>query len=252
MKKKTLKAIVVIGTRPEAIKLFPVVKELEKHSASIEPIIVATGQHREMLDQFLKLFDLTLAYDLKVMEDNQSLARVTSKVLLGIDEILKKVAPDIVLVQGDTTSAFAAGLAAFYHKVAVGHVEAGLRTFKKYYPYPEEVSRTLLSCLTDLHFAPTKTAAENLSRQGVPKDWIFITGNTVIDALFHTIDPGFKWKTGAGASPKRLVLVTAHRRENFGKPLENICAAIKTLVRNNTDIEVIYPVHLNQIGRAHV
>lgn len=237
--------MVVIGTRPEAIKLCPVIKEMEKHPGDIEPVIVGTGQHREMLDQFLKLFNLTLAYDLKVMEDNQSLATVTSKVLLGIDEIIKKVAPDIVLVQGDTTSAFAAGLVAFYHKIAVGHVEAGLRTFKKYYPHPEEVNRSLLSCFTDLHFAPTKTAAENLSRQGVPADRIFITGNTVIDALFHTIDPDFKWKTGTGAVPKRLVLVTAHRRENFGKPLENICAAIKALVRNNPDIEVIYPVHLN-------
>ncbi len=244
-----LKIMAVIGTRPEAIKIAPVIKELQKYPAAIKTIICATAQHREMLDQMLQVFDLTLDYDLNVMKQNQGLAQLTADILLALDPIVVRESPDWILVQGDTTTAMTASLVAYYRKIKVGHIEAGLRTGDKFQPFPEEINRRIVDVLTDLYFAPTEANSEQLLREGVPATAIVVTGNTVIDALLmtarrvsvHTLDTRLPNLEG-----KRLILVTAHRRENFGAPLANICAALKELaIHYANDLHIVYPVHRN-------
>lgn len=242
---KRIKVAIIMGTRPEAIKMCPVIFELRKNNAQFEPVVIVTGQHKEMLDQILEVFEVEPQYNLDVMEKNQSLARLTEKVIPALDKILIKESPDILLVQGDTTTSFVAGLVAFYQKIMIGHIEAGLRTYDKYSPFPEEINRKLISGLTDLHFAPTQSSADNLIREGTPKDKVDITGNTVIDALFY-VSANFKNKwTGFQNSENRQILITAHRRENLGIPLKNICQALVQLIRKYDDIEITYPVHKN-------
>ena len=249
---KKHKVVIIIGTRPEAIKMCPVIFELSKMADQFEPVIIVTGQHKEMLAQILKVFEIEPHYNLDVMEKNQSLSRLTEKVIPALDKIILKEKPDIILVQGDTTTSFVASLVAYYHKVMIGHVEAGLRTYKKYYPFPEEINRKLISALCDIHFAPTSSAAKNLKREGVPEDKIDITGNTVIDALFYVLE-NFKRKwIGFQDGNNRQILLTAHRRENFGEPLKNICLAVKELVDRYKDVEITYPVHKNPNVREEV
>lgn len=253
MKKK--KIMIVFGTRPEAIKLAPVILELKKHRSKVRPIIVTTAQHREMLDQIIKIFKLKPDYDLNIMKSNQSLFDVASNALIKFEAILIKVNPDMVVVQGDTTTSFIAGLAAYFLKMPIGHVEAGLRTYDKYHPFPEEINRRLIGAIADMHFAPTKTSFRNLIKENVEKTNIYITGNTVIDALLMTVKRAknfstLKEKTSikqikAIDFSKKIILVTAHRRESLGKPFESICRAIKKLSESYSDIEIIYPVHLN-------
>ncbi|MFX0205355.1 MAG: non-hydrolyzing UDP-N-acetylglucosamine 2-epimerase [Candidatus Hodarchaeota archaeon] len=246
--------MLVIGTRPEAIKMAPVIQELRKYPEKIKTIVLITGQHDELLNQALELFKISPDYNLKVMEDNQSLTNITMKVLSGMEEILMEVNPALILTQGDTTTTFAASLAGFYKKVLIGHIEAGLRTNNKYYPFPEEINRTLVSTLADFHYAPTKSAAKNLLRQGIEKEKVYVTGNTVIDALLYMIDNDytFDFDFDMNFDKKRVILVTAHRRENFGKPLENICLAIKEILDREEDVQVIYPIHLNPNVRKTV
>ncbi|SMB89122.1 UDP-N-Acetylglucosamine 2-epimerase [Desulfonispora thiosulfatigenes DSM 11270] len=240
-----LKILSIFGTRPEAIKMAPLVKELEK-SEYIDSKVCVTAQHRQMLDQVLKTFKIVPDYDLNIMKDRQTLTGVTNKVLSGIEEIFEQDKFDMVLVHGDTTTTFASSLAAFYSQIKVGHVEAGLRTYNKYSPYPEEMNRQMTGILADLHFSPTGVARDNLVQENKPESAIYITGNTVIDALTTTVDEGYHHEVLEKISKdKRIVLVTAHRRENLGEPLENICKAILRLVEEFPDIEVIYPVHLN-------
>ncbi len=247
------KVLTVFGTRPEAIKLAPVLVELAKHQNEVVSKICVTAQHREMLDPFLKIFEIKPDYDLNIMRPNQSLFEVTTRALTGLKDVLETERPDIVLVQGDTTTAFAAALAAFYCKIPVGHVEAGLRTLDKYRPFPEEINRRLISHLADLHFAPTARAKENLLAEGIDISSIFVTGNTVIDALFMILDrtkPQDPLQDLELDPNKRLILVTAHRRENFGEGLVNICRALKKIVRQAPDVEIVYPVHLNPNVRS--
>lgn len=243
-----IKVMTIFGTRPEAIKMAPLVKALEQ-CESIESIVCVTAQHREMLDQVLEIFEITPDYDLNIMQQRQSLTGITARVLEGLDEVMKKVCPDIVLVHGDTTTTFAASLAAFYNKIKVGHVEAGLRTFDKYFPYPEEINRKLTGSIADLHFAPTITNKQNLINENVQEDRIFVTGNTVIDALNTTVSRDYAFETEIlrklDYTKRKIILVTAHRRENLGEPLENICNALKALVHQYEDVEIVYPVHLN-------
>lgn len=243
-----IKVMTIFGTRPEAIKMAPLVKALEQ-CESIESIVCVTAQHREMLDQVLEIFEITPDYDLNIMQQRQSLTGITARVLEGLDEVMKKVCPDIVLVHGDTTTTFAASLAAFYNKIKVGHVEAGLRTFDKYFPYPEEINRKLTGSIADLHFAPTITNKQNLINENVQEDRIFVTGNTVIDALNTTVSRDYMFETEIlrklDYMNRKIILVTAHRRENLGEPLENICNALKALVHQYEDVEIVYPVHLN-------
>lgn len=245
-----IKVMTVFGTRPEAIKMAPLVLEL-KQREGIEPIVVVTAQHREMLDQVLSLFKITPDYDLDVMKKNQTLFDVTTRVLHGLDEVMKEAKPDIVLVHGDTTTTFAASLAAFYNQIAIGHVEAGLRTYNKYSPYPEEMNRQLTGVMADLHFAPTETSAENLLRENKTEEDIFITGNTAIDALKTTVQDDYddELLNNIMADQKRLVLLTAHRRENLGEPMRNMFRAVRRLIEKYDDIEVVYPVHMNPVVR---
>lgn len=238
-----IKLIVVFGTRPEAIKLLPVVKELRKFPELASLIVCTTGQHRELLNQMLQTFSVTPDFDLGIMTENQTLFDIVTKSLTGIKPILDSTHPDLLLVQGDTTTAFACALAAFYEKIPVGHVEAGLRTFDIYYPFPEEMNRKLISGIASLHFAPTENNKKNLLREGIDKSRIFVTGNTVIDALFTVLKENQK-KTPL-SNPRLKILVTAHRRENFGEPIENICLALKEIVKRNKNVEVVYPVHPN-------
>lgn len=240
-----LKILSIFGTRPEAIKMAPLVKELEKCD-KIDSKVCVTAQHREMLDQVLHTFEIKPDYDLDIMKDRQTLTGVTNKVLTGLEEIFTKDEFDMVLVHGDTTTTFAASLAAFYQKIKVGHVEAGLRTNNKYSPYPEEMNRQMTGILADLHFSPTETAKNNLVKENKSVDNICVTGNTVIDALKTTVKENYSHEVlDKIGNDKRIVLVTAHRRENWGEPLENICKSILRLVEEFKDIEVIYPVHLN-------
>jgi len=245
---KKLKVMTVFGTRPEAVKMAPLVKVLEKHD-TIDTLVCVTAQHRQMLDQVLRLFNITPHHDLNIMKDRQTLADITVRALEGLSEIFTRVRPDIVLVHGDTTTTFAGSLAAFYNRIAVGHVEAGLRTFDKYFPYPEEINRKLTGALGDLHFSPTVTNKNNLVNEGVKPEKIYITGNTVIDALKTTVNRNYIFENKAlrnvNYSENRVITVTAHRRENLGKPLENICRAIKHIADKYNDVEVVYPVHLN-------
>ncbi|MCD6436334.1 MAG: UDP-N-acetylglucosamine 2-epimerase (non-hydrolyzing) [Clostridiales bacterium] len=246
-----IKVISVFGTRPEAIKMAPLVNEFIKNSEYFDSKILVTGQHREMLDQVLDVFKIIPDYDLNIMKKNQSIVDITSEVIKGIDSILKEFSPDILLVHGDTTTSFAASLAAFYNHVKVGHVEAGLRSGNKYSPYPEEMNRSLTGRIADFHFAPTKGNMENLLKENIDEKNIFLTGNTVIDALLSVIDSEYNFKHSilkkVDFNNKRVLLLTAHRRENLGKPMESIFRAIKRIVLEFDDIEVIYPVHLNPI-----
>lgn len=235
----------IFGTRPEAIKMAPLVLELKKRVSQFEPIVTVTAQHREMLDQVLEIFAITPDYDLDIMKQRQTLAQITTSALEGLDDVMRKVKPDIVLVHGDTTTTFAASLAAYYNQIAVGHVEAGLRTWDKYSPYPEEMNRQLTGVMADMHFSPTEKSKQNLLNENKPADRIFVTGNTAIDALKTTVDASYTSPILDELGDKRLVLMTAHRRENIGTYMEQMFRAIKRLVETHDDIQVIYPVHLN-------
>jgi UDP-N-acetylglucosamine 2-epimerase (non-hydrolysing) len=238
----------VFGTRPEAIKMAPVITELIKFPDILEPIIVSTGQHRQMLDQVLKIFNLEPDYDLEIMEPNQSITKIVTKTLQGMAELLQREKPDLLLVQGDTSTAFAAGLSAHYAKVPIGHVEAGLRTFDKWQPFPEEANRKLLTALSDLNFAPTKTSVNNLRQEGVENKTIYLTGNTVIDALLTTAARKYDCKRLNLAIPvnHKIVLITTHRRESFGQPMKNTCQAVARLAKEfNSEITFVLPVHQN-------
>jgi len=244
---KRIKVISVFGTRPEAIKMAPLVKELEK-SEFIESKVAVTAQHREMLDQVLSLFDIIPDYDLDIMKERQTLSEITCNALKGLEKVFLKERPDLVLVHGDTTTTFAGALAAFYSHIKVGHVEAGLRTHNKWLPFPEEMNRKLTGAMADLHFAPTQTAKKNLILEGVKEENIFVTGNTVIDSLKTTVQRNYIFKNDVlnkiDYKNNKILLVTAHRRENWGKPLEQICIALRQLSQEK-DIYIIYPVHLN-------
>ncbi len=248
MEKK--KIITIFGTRPEAIKMAPLVKELEKREG-IDSMVCVTAQHREMLDQVLQLFDITPDFDLNIMKTKQTLTGITNKVLEGLEEIFIKEKPDMILVHGDTTTTFSGALAAFYQQIKVGHVEAGLRTFDKYFPFPEEMNRKLTGSLADLHFAPTKGSKSNLLREGVNESDIFITGNTVIDAMIHTVKDNYKFENELlnkiDFENKKVIMITAHRRENWGEGIENICDALNKIVDENQDVELVYLVHLNPV-----
>jgi len=240
------KIFFVFGTRPEAIKLAPVIIEAKKHKEFLTKVVI-TAQHREMLDEVLRVFRVKPDFDLNVMKPNQTLSEVTSRILIGVENILKKEKPDWVVVQGDTTTVLATALACYYQKNSLAHVEAGLRSFDKYQPFPEEINRRLVSHIADINFAPTKGAAENLLKEGIDKKKILITGNTVIDALLMAV--GKKVRLNKELKKvdfkKRIILVTAHRRENFGTPLENICNAIKEISKLSDNLEIVYPLHLN-------
>nr|WP_025785594.1 UDP-N-acetylglucosamine 2-epimerase (non-hydrolyzing) [Sporosarcina sp. D27] len=247
--KRKWKVMTIFGTRPEAIKMAPLVLELQKHEEDIESIVTVTAQHREMLDQVLKTFGIKPDFDLNIMKDRQTLIDVATRGLEGLDGIMKEAQPDIVLVHGDTATTFIGSLAAFYNKIAVGHVEAGLRTWDKYSPYPEEMNRQLTGVLADLHFSPTEKSAQNLINEGKPEDRIYITGNTAIDALHTTVDGTYTHPIFEKLGDDRLVLLTAHRRENLGDPMRNMFRAINRLLEKHADIQVIYPVHMNPAVR---
>ncbi|MFC5711514.1 non-hydrolyzing UDP-N-acetylglucosamine 2-epimerase [Thalassorhabdus alkalitolerans] len=246
---KKIKVMTVFGTRPEAIKMAPLVLELKKYPEEIEPIVTVTGQHREMLDQVLEVFDIKPDYDLQIMQARQTLAGVTTRALEGLDDVIKKVEPDVVLVHGDTTTTFAAGLAAYYNQVAVGHVEAGLRTWDKYSPFPEEMNRQLTGVMADLHFAPTEKAEKNLLDENKNVEYVYVTGNTAIDALKTTVSEDYHHEALDKLGDDRLILMTAHRRENLGDPMRGMFRAIKRIVTEHEDVQVIYPVHLNPAVR---
>ncbi len=246
---KKIKVMSVFGTRPEAIKMCPLVKELEKRD-DMECIVCLTGQHREMLQQVIDIFQISVKYNLDIMRQRQTLTTITTDILERIESILEEEKPDIVLVHGDTTTSFAAALAAFYQQIPVGHVEAGLRTYDKYSPFPEEMNRTLTGKIAELHFAPTQNNKQNLLKEGIDKN-IYVTGNTVIDAFKTTVKEKYIYKSkeiqNVNFDGKRCILMTAHRRENLGMPLENICHAVKRIVEEFTDVIVIYPVHMNPL-----
>ncbi|WP_288620228.1 non-hydrolyzing UDP-N-acetylglucosamine 2-epimerase [uncultured Mitsuokella sp.] len=239
----------VFGTRPEAIKMAPIVLELQKHPDTIVPVVAVTAQHREMLDQVLNLFHIRPDHDLNIMAAGQTLFDITTRAMMGLDKVLTEEKPDIVLVHGDTTTTFAGALAAYYHQTAVGHVEAGLRTHNKYSPFPEEMNRRLTGCIADLNFAPTSTSEANLLAENVPPESIFVTGNTVIDALHHTVRDDFDFQEESlkdvDFQNKRIILVTTHRRENLGEPMRHVYKALKQLTEEFDDVEVVFPVHKN-------
>lgn len=239
-----IKVMTIFGTRPEAIKMAPLVKELEKRK-EIESIVCVTAQHREMLDQVLKVFDIKPDYDLNIMKQGQTLSEITSRVLLGLEEVIKEVKPNIILVHGDTTTTFAGALAAFYNNIDIGHVEAGLRTWNKYSPFPEEMNRQMVDCMTDMYFAPTEVSKNNLLIQGINEDKISITGNTAIDAMKYTVNGNYYNEIFDWVGEDKLILLTAHRRENLGDPMRNIFNAVKRLVIEVPNIKVVYPIHLN-------
>ncbi len=243
---KKLKVMVVFGTRPEAIKMAPLVLELQKHSERIETITVVTAQHRQMLDQVLETFRIQPNYDLDIMGKNQSLLDITGKILQKFDPIVKQELPDMILVHGDTTTTFVASLVAFYNQVRIGHVEAGLRTFDKYSPFPEEMNRQMTDNLADLYFAPTTDSKANLLKENHPESAIVITGNTAIDALKLTVQSDYYHEVLDRLVPlKKLVLVTMHRRENQGQPMRNVFTALREMVDLHSELEVVYPVHLS-------
>jgi UDP-N-acetylglucosamine 2-epimerase (non-hydrolysing) len=249
MDKKKIKVMTVFGTRPEAIKMAPIVLELQKHPDTITPVVAVTAQHREMLDQVLSLFHIVPDHDLDIMAQGQTLFDITSKAMLGLDKVLTEEKPDIVLVHGDTTTTFAGALAAYYHQTTVGHVEAGLRTHNKYSPFPEEMNRKLTGCIAELDFAPTETSERNLLAESVPAEQIFVTGNTVIDALHHTVREDFQFENEMlqkiDFKGKRIILVTTHRRENLGEPMRHVYKALRQLVEEFDDVEIVFPVHKN-------
>lgn len=250
-----IKVMTVFGTRPEAIKMAPLAIELKKNPM-IDDIICVTAQHRQMLDQVLEIFNLKPDYDLDIMKERQTLVGITARVLEGLDKVLKEAKPDIVLVHGDTTTSFVGALAAFYNQIPVGHVEAGLRTYDIYSPFPEEMNRCMTGRIAEMNFSPTVKNKENLLRENVSQNSIYITGNTVIDAMKTTVKDDFVFATqelnNIDYKNKRVITMTAHRRENLGKPLENICNAVLRLVKKYNDIEVVYPVHLNPAVRETV
>ena len=248
---KKYKIMSVFGTRPEAIKMAPLVKELGKYE-DLESICCLTGQHREMLDSVMEIFKLQADFDLNIMEKRQTLSTITTQTLLGMERVMEECKPDMILVHGDTSTTFAGALAAFYHQVPVGHVEAGLRTYDKYSPFPEEMNRTLVGDIADLHFSPTRANAENLRRESVAGE-VFITGNTAIDAMGYTVKADRKFQNELlnrlDFEHHRIIAVTCHRRENYGKPMEDIMSAIAEVVRTHEDVEVVYPVHLSPVVR---
>jgi len=249
------KVITIMGTRPEVIKLAPVIRELERCKATFDHIVVTTAQHREMLDQVLKVFRIEPDIDLNLMQRDQSLANFASRSLVSLSNMLYEMRPDAVLIQGDTTTVMTAALAAFYQDIRVGHVEAGLRSFDNRSPFPEEINRRMATCLTDMHFAPTEGARRNLLREGMPDENIFVTGNTIVDALKSIPLEGCfddERLEQIDFNHQRILLVTAHRRENHGERLRSICRALRTLADSFDDVEVIYPVHLNPNVRAVV
>jgi UDP-N-acetylglucosamine 2-epimerase (non-hydrolysing) len=251
--KHSLRVMVVFGTRPEAVKMAPVIKALKKYAPDIETVVAVTAQHREMLDQVLDVFDITPDVDLDLMQPDQNLAQLAARIFVHLDPILKEHKPDWLLVQGDTTTVMAASLLGYYNRIKIGHVEAGLRSFDKWQPFPEEINRRIAGAVADLHFAPTQNNKENLINEGIAEESIIVTGNTAIDALqIITQQPAppetadLLEKAGVINGNRRLVLVTAHRRENFGQPIKDICQALRSLAQNNSkDITIIYPVHLN-------
>lgn len=244
-----IKVMTIFGTRPEAIKMAPLVLELQKHPEHFESIVTVTAQHRQMLDQVLDIFNIKPDHDLNIMKDRQTLIDVTTRGLEGLDKVMKEVKPDIVLVHGDTTTTFVASLAAYYNQIVVGHVEAGLRTWNKYSPFPEEMNRQLTGVMADLHFAPTTKSAANLLQENKPEENIFITGNTAIDALKTTVKETYHHEVLEKLGNDRLILMTAHRRENLGEPMRNMFRAIKRIVDEQPDVQVVYPVHLNPVVR---
>ncbi|MCG3400173.1 non-hydrolyzing UDP-N-acetylglucosamine 2-epimerase [Staphylococcus massiliensis] len=249
------KIMTIFGTRPEAIKMAPLVLQLKKDE-QLEPIVVVTAQHREMLDSVLETFDITPDYDLDVMQPGQTLSQVTSKVLNGLEEVIQEAKPDMILVHGDTTTTFAGGLAAFYNEVSIGHVEAGLRTWNKYSPFPEEMNRQMTGIMADLHFAPTDKSEQNLLNENKPQESVVITGNTAIDAMNTTVRDSYKSEIIDRHEDKRIILLTAHRRENLGEPMENIFKAVRRIVEEEEDTVVVYPMHKNpkvrEIAKRHL
>lgn len=246
----------VLGTRPDAVKMAPVVREFARFPEQVRQVVISTGQHRQILDQVFSVFEFKPDYDLEIMRERQSLSDLTARTLQALTPILEQEKPDIVIAQGDTTTTFVAALAAFYARAKFGHVEAGLRTDDKFDPFPEEINRRLATRLTDLHFAPTELAAENLRREGVPADTIRVTGNTVVDALlsvasrdYHFDDPAL---AAAVARPGRMILVTSHRRENWGDPMRHVCTAVRRIVDTFPDTHVVFPMHPNPIVREVV
>lgn len=244
-----IKVMSIFGTRPEAIKMAPLVKELEKH-AETESIVCVTAQHREMLDQVLETFKIKPDYDLNMMKQGQTLMDITIGALSGVDAVIKKAKPDIVLVHGDTSTTFAGGLAAFYNQVAIGHVEAGLRTYNKYSPYPEEMNRQMVDCMTDMYFAPTDLSRDNLIKEHVDPSKIYVTGNTAIDAMDTTVDEGYTHPELEWLGGDKMILLTAHRRENLGEPMKNIFRGIRRVLDELPCYKVIYPIHKNPLVRA--
>ncbi len=246
-----IKVLSIFGTRPEAIKMAPIIREFAKHADRVESKVCVTAQHREMLDQVLEFFQIKPDYDLNLMEPLQTLSALTARILMALDRALSEIRPDWVLIQGDTTTVLAASLASFYHNVRIGHVEAGLRTHDKRAPFPEEINRRVTSVIADLHFAPTEHARQMLLQEGVPEKSIFVTGNTIVDALHwakSVVDlfpPPLPQGLREAIDGKRLILVTGHRRENFGKGLMEICFSLCDLARKYSDIVIVYPVHLN-------
>ena len=251
---RQVRVMTIFGTRPEAIKMAPLVAELQRRPG-LEPVCCVTAQHREMLDSVLEIFQLRPDYDLNIMEPRQTLSTITSKCLLGMEGVLEQARPDLVLVHGDTSTTFAGALAAFYHQIRVGHVEAGLRTGDKYSPFPEEMNRKLVSAIADLYFCPTVNNRSNLLKEGITQG-LFVTGNTVIDALKTTVRPDYRFSTEElnqlPYGEKKIVLVTCHRRENYGEPMKNIMLALRQIAEENRDVELVYPVHLSPVVREAV
>ncbi|WP_427338138.1 non-hydrolyzing UDP-N-acetylglucosamine 2-epimerase [Caloranaerobacter sp. DY30410] len=243
-----MKVLTIFGTRPEAIKMAPIIKKLDKNQY-IEHRVCVTAQHREMLDQVLRIFNITPDYDLNIFEPGQSLTQITTRAMEGLEKVIVDFGPDLILVQGDTTTVFAGALTAFYHKVKIGHVEAGLRSGNLYSPYPEEANRKLTGIITDFHFAPTERNKQNLLREGYDEEKIYVTGNTVIDALLYVVSEDYKFNDelldNLDYKNKKVILLTSHRRENLGKPMENIFSAVRDVVLKNEDVEVVFPIHLN-------
>jgi UDP-N-acetylglucosamine 2-epimerase (non-hydrolysing) len=250
---KKLKIMTIFGTRPEAIKIAPIIMKFEKNQKMIDSRIVVTGQHREMLDQVLEIFDIHPDIDLKIMKKNQSLTCITENTIKGLEKIFQKEIPDLVLVQGDTTTAFASALSAFYHKIPIGHIEAGLRTSCIYDPYPEEMNRRMVSVISSLNFAPTKWSYDNLVKNGIDPDSIYLTGNTVTDALMYILKKrkkeSLKKVNEIKKRNKKIILVETHRRENLGEPMRNVCRALKKIIDNFKDYEVVFSVHKNPLVR---
>ncbi|MCY8562054.1 MULTISPECIES: non-hydrolyzing UDP-N-acetylglucosamine 2-epimerase [Bacillus subtilis group] len=246
---KKIKVMTIFGTRPEAIKMAPLVLELKKYPDHIESLVTVTAQHRQMLDQVLNAFGIQPDFDLNIMKDRQTLADITTRALSKLNELLIEEKPDIVLVHGDTTTTFVGSLAAFYNQISVGHVEAGLRTRNKYSPFPEEINRQITGVIADLHFAPTEKSKQNLLEENKDPEQIYVTGNTAIDALKTTVRDDYHHEVLDQLGDDRMILLTAHRRENIGKPMENMFRAIKRIVEEHDDVQVVYPVHLNPVVR---